>query len=122
MSPINFDILRAEYPEYEAEWNALQEWFNRNWRKRYVELSVLLRTLSKFDRIRVILALQEMIDRGMLAATYRVKSPEGDLLEGDFDDPDQIPDELWARDSSHKISTAEGDLVSGYRWEPTDAA
>ncbi len=116
MSPINFDILQAEYPEYATVWSVLREWFKRNSRKQYVELSVLLRAFPKIDRLAFIFALQAMIDKGMLAAAYRVRSPEGDLLESEFDEPDQIPPQLPARDYSHMVSTEEGDVVSGYRW------
>jgi|GEM_PF-1809207 len=122
MSPINFDLLQAEYPEYAASWAALREWFSRNWRKRYVELSVLLRSLRKLDKVEMILAIHTMVEMGMLKIAYRVKSPSGDLLEGDFDRPDVIPPELPNRDSSELVKTDESDIVSGYRWELADAA
>ena len=123
MSPINFDILQADYPEHAAAWAALRAWFARNLRKRYIELTVLVRALKEqVDAVALIPALRLMIGRGMLAVAYRVKAPGGYLLEDEFDEPDKIPDELWDRDCSHKIPIKEGDLVSGYRWEPTDAA
>jgi len=114
--------LRAKYPEYEAEWKALEEWFGRNWRKRYVELSTLLRALSMIDRFGLVLAIQTMVDEDMLETAYRVKAPGGYLLEDDFPEPDKIPSELPDRDFSGYIKTADADIVSGYRWEPSDAA
>jgi hypothetical protein len=123
MSPINFDILQAEHPEYAAVWAALRAWFDRNWRKQYVELTVLVRALKGDVEPAVVLsALRLMIARGMLAVAWRVKAPGGYLLEEEFEEPDQIPDELWDRDSSRKIPAEETELVSGYRWGPTDAA
>jgi hypothetical protein len=122
MSPINFDILQSEYPEFEAVWPMLRTWFDKNWRKRYVELSVLLRALPQLDRLDLVLAIQAMIDRGMLATAYKVKSPGGDLLEGEFDQPDKVPPRLPDRDYSRYINTDEADIVSGYRWEPVGAA
>lgn len=122
MLPINFDILRAEYPEYAAEWKSLREWFTRNWRKRYVELSVLARALPELDRLALVQAIQAMVDNSMLAVAFRVKAPGGYLLEGEFEGLDQIPPELPDRDYSGHVDTAEADVVSGYRWETTDAA
>ena len=122
MLPINFDILQADYPEYAPMWVALRRWFDANWRKRYIELSVLVRALPEVESIDLLLAIRKMIDRGMIATAYRVKAPGGSLLEGDFEEPDKIPRKLWDRDHSRRVSTAEGDLVSGYRWEVVDAA
>ncbi len=122
MSPSNFDILRAEYPEYAAEWEALRWWFDRNRQKLYVELKVLTNALKgRVGPASVINAVRIMISRGMLAVAYRVRSPAGDLLEGEFDEPSNIPDELWDRDCSRKIPTDDGELVSGYRWGSSDA-
>jgi hypothetical protein len=64
MSRINFDHLRAELPEYSAVWDALQAWFAANWRRRYVELTVLLRALGNVDRVQALQAIQEMVERG----------------------------------------------------------
>lgn len=122
MSPINFEILQAEYPEYAATWRALRDWFSHNWRKRYIELSVLLRALRHVDKMDVIMAIHTMVERGMLEIAYRVKAPGGYLLEHDFDRPDKVPPELPDRDFSGTVKTAESDIVSGYRWEPSDAA
>ena len=121
MSPIDFDFLQAEHPEFADIWPELRRWFSRNWRKQYVELSVLLRALPHLDRRDLILAIQTMIERGMLSMAYRVKAPGGYLLEGEYEEPDQIPKELPDRDYSGSIRTAEGDIVSGYRWEPAGA-
>jgi len=114
--------LQTDHPEYAAEWRALAGWFANNWRKQYVELSLLLRALKEIDRLKLVLAIDAMVDSGMLTMSYRIRSPEGDLLEGDFDEPDQIPEKLWSRDSSHLIPRNEGDLVSGFRWGSADAA
>ena len=123
MSPINFGILRADHPEFVDVWPKLQSWFDKNCRKRYVELSVLLRALSGVDRLRAVLAIQKMIESGMLAVAYKAKTPDGDLLEGEYDWPDEVPDRLPSRDYSHFIDTDETDIVSGYRWEePVGAA
>lgn len=122
MSPINFDKLLADCPEYADIWAALRTWFERNSRKQYVELAVLLRAFPNIDRLKLVFALQAMIDNGMLATAYRVRSSEGDLLESEFDEPDQIPPILPARDCSHMVPTAEGDIVSGYRWGAKDGA
>ena len=122
MSPINFDTLQSEHPEFAAVWSALRRWFDSNWRNRYVELSVLLRALPEVDRLDLVLAIQTMIDQGMLATAYKVRSPSGDLLEGEFDLPDEVPDRLPERDYSRYVDTDEADIVSGYRWEPVGAS
>lgn len=122
MSPIDFDILQTDYPEYASAWTALREWFQENWRKQYVELAVLLRALRGMGRADLVSAINAMVDRGMLEMAYRVRSPYGDLLEGEYAEPDEIPEELWDRDFSHKIPRSEGELVSGFRWESSDAA
>jgi hypothetical protein len=122
MSPINFEFLRAEHPEFGEVWSTLNNWFDKNSRKRYVELSVLLRPFPKSMRLDAILAIQTMIDHEMLATAYRFRSPGGDLLEAEFDEPDKFPEKLPARDFSHYIPTDSGDIVSGYRWEPVGAA
>jgi hypothetical protein len=123
MSPINFDILQADYPEHAATWAALRAWFVRNSKKQYIELSVLLRALKpKVDALAVIAALRVMIDLGMVAVAYRIKAPGGYLLEEEHDEPDKFADEVWDRDGSRTIPLEQGELVSGYRWGPTDAA
>ena len=122
MSPINFDHLLTEYPEYADCWTALRDWFDSNSRKRYVELSVLVRSLRNLDKIKLILAINTMVEEDMLKMAYRVKAPDGDLLEKDFDRPDIIPKELPDRSFSGRVRTEEADIVSGYRWEPADAA
>lgn len=122
MSPINFDLLQAEYPDFADVWAALRGWFAKNAKKKYIELTVLLRALPQVDRLRLILGLQAMIDSGMLEVAYRVKAPGGYLLEGDYEEPTRIPAELWDIDGSGLIRKDESDIVSGYRWESTDAA
>ena len=81
MSPIDFERLLADYPEYAAEWQALQQWFAANRRKQYVELSVLLRALKSDDKVKMVLAINAMVESDMLAMSYRIKAG-GDLLEG----------------------------------------
>jgi hypothetical protein len=122
MSQINFDRLQADLPEYGAVWSALRTWFASNWRRRYAELSVLLRAVKAVNPIEVVFALEHMVQRGMLRVAYRVKAPGGYLLEESFPEPDKIPEKLWDRDGSRQIPTAEGDIVSGFGWEPADAA
>jgi len=86
-----------------------------------VELSVLLRALSSIDRVELILALQHMVDSRMMEIAYRLKAPDGHLLEGEFSEPDQVPDELPDRDYSGYVRRKDGTVVSGYRWETADA-
>lgn len=122
MSRIDFDTLQADFPEFRDVWSALRRWFDRNQSRRYVELSALLRALPEVEKLDIILAVHTMTERGMLVTAYRVKAPGGYLLEGDFDEPDQIPDSLPDRDFSGYIPTAESDIVTGVRWEFTGAA
>ena len=122
MSPINFDILRAEYPEYGEIWPRLQRWFKKNWRKKYVELSVLLRAIPDVNKMDLIMAIHAMIEDGMLATAYKFRAPDGDLLDGEFEEPDQVPKELPSRDYSHWVPTDSGDIVSGYKWDPALAS
>ncbi len=119
---IDFAALESGYPEYSNVWPVLRKWFSDNWSKQYVELSVLLRTVSKADHLDAILAIQTMVENGLLEMAYRVRAPGGYLLEKDFGGPDEIPDELPDRDHAGSIKTAEADVVSGYRWGPADAA
>lgn len=121
MSPINFDSLRAEHPEYADVWSALQRWFRNNSRKEFAELSVLLRALLGIDRMELVLALQHMVDSGMMEITYRLKAPDGHLLEGEYPEPDLVPAELMDRDYSGYVRREDGTVVSGYRWETADA-
>lgn len=122
MSPINFERLQTELPEYSATWAALRDWFAANWRKRYVELSRLHRALGPVNGTDLVLAIQHMVDRDMLRPAYRVKAPGGYLLEDDFPEPSAIPERLWDRDGSRQIRTSEGDIVSGFRWEAAGVA
>lgn len=122
MSPINFATLRDDYPEYGAVWPQLKTWFEKNRRKQYVELSVLLRALRDVQKMDVIMALHAMIHEGMLTTAYKFRAPDGDLLEGEFEEPDQIPKELPSRDYSHFVPTDSGDIVSGYKWDPALAS
>src|SRR5262245_9772468 len=122
MSQINFDTLQTDHPDYAAAWAALRSWFAQNWRKQYVELSVILRALPQVNRRDLVLAIDAMVEAGMLAMAYRVKAPGGYLLEGEYEEPDKIPEELPDRDYSGMVRTAESDIVNGYRWEPAHAS
>ncbi|WP_149113757.1 hypothetical protein [Limnoglobus roseus] len=82
---------------------------------------MLLRALPRVNRAELIVALQLLVDNGMMEITYRLKAPEGHLLEGEFEEPDLVPDKLMDRDYSGYVLKKDGTVVSGYRWETSGA-
>ncbi len=119
----DFNLLKKKYPEKAGVWSALRGWFEKNRAKQYVELTVLNEALKdQVDHVSLALAIQIMRDHGMLTTAYRVRTPKGDFLEGDFAEPDQIPQELWDRHSGQRVSLEEGELVIGFRWGTADVA
>lgn len=87
---IDFEVLRTNFPELAESWDDLQGWFCKNAHKKLVELETLARD-STISAASLISALNAMVESGMLAMLYRIRSPEVNLPEVEYDDPDKIP-------------------------------
>ena len=122
MSPINFDNLLSDYPDYGEVWVVLKRWFVQNRKKRFVETAILASSVSGVTPLDLVNALLLMQQSHMVHVSLRVKSPDGVLLDGDFDTIQDVPEELPDRFGSHKVRTGEGDVVTGVKWDTVHGA
>jgi hypothetical protein len=114
MSLINFDILADEKHELRQVWERMDDWFQRHPTRKYVDVRRLSRDLADISVAKLAVALDLMARRGLLRQVFRVLTPEGVLLDRDFDSPLDVPDRMPNRFESSSFDTSEGDIVSGY--------
>ena len=117
MSRINFDTLADEVPHYRQAWSGLRDWFRRNPGVSTLNLRKLSRDLRDVNTQELALALTEMATRHLLRPVYFVLTPDGNLLEGEFDSPKDVPPQLPDRRHHSFIDTADADIILGYRVE-----
>lgn len=121
---IDFDKLTADHPEYAKVWPPLREWFRASdemqrsgsyYRSGYVGLATLCTCLDdRVEKLDLVMALNTMVDEGMLRVVYRVRCSNGFhvLSDEEYAEPDLIPNHLLTPDC---------DLVAGFRWEMAKA-
>lgn len=117
MSQIDFVSLEREYPKLRDAWQALATWFKDNIRKRYVEINTLVKKFPGINPVKFVVALEVMVEEQILVRKYRVKTTDGYYLEGEFDTPTEVPEELPDREFSKYVRTDEAEIVSGYSWK-----
>jgi 2-oxoisovalerate dehydrogenase E1 component alpha subunit len=116
----DFTRLLLGHPEYEVEWGALGTWFLVNRGHSWIDLRTLLNALPGLDRRKLVLAIEIMIEEGMLAPFYRLHSPSGEWIEGEYSEPDQIPAEIPDLPRNRRLSRRDVDLATCLRWGRAD--
>ena len=108
MKPINFEEVMAGFPDQVAVWQALMGWFATAGESGYVDLVSLYRAIPAVRPIALIEALNEMVQVGVLERVYKLRTPAGELLPGEY--------RSW-RDMPPSETAVE--IVSGFRWGST---
>jgi hypothetical protein len=117
--PADFDALHLKYPDHSREWEVLRDWFTTNASKKFVEPMMIHRMLGKVVRdLDFDGSLLLMATDGLIKPVLRVKSPDGVLLEGDWQDGEKIPRRLPDRSCTHTFDVREEcEVVAGYAFK-----
>lgn len=115
MSPVMMETFGRDSPELSAAWSAFSRWLAQYPRLKYIDLKRLAREVKDVPVEYLALVLAKVADCGLLRQVYRVKTPDGDLLEQDFDSPLDIPQEMPDRlQQGRSFKTDDGDIVTGF--------
>jgi hypothetical protein len=116
--PLNFDTLADAHPGYNLVWILLRDWFRRHGAKRYAETAFFKRAVPASAVAPELFnsAIEVMLNARMLESAYRVRAPDGSLLEAEFTDRNDIPATLPDRMGHTQVETSECEVVAGYRW------
>jgi transcriptional regulator with XRE-family HTH domain len=95
--------LQKNHPHLATAWAALGRWFRAHPWFQTVEEGVLGAEIVGSDAPTLALALGELVSSGALVRYYRLRSPSGAFVGGEFNDWRDIPDRL--RDALGKTHT-----------------
>ena len=115
MSLINFDTSARERPELAAAWEALKAWVARHPKTLFIDLYRLGRELPKVDATQLMRALHFLEEKGAVRNAIRLKGPEGVLLDGDYQDVEQVPELVWDRSHTHKVRRDDCEVIFGFQ-------
>jgi hypothetical protein len=114
MSRINFDSLAKQNREYGHALQRFASWLDTHADARVITPMALARDLPDVTSPALAGTLILLVREGVLQRTYAVLTPDGVLAEGEFADPQDIPETLPDR-FEHYFKTAEADIVPVYR-------
>lgn len=114
MSPVSFEHLAKQNPKYKRALDHLQSWINAHPQDRVLNPLKLRKDLAKLNPAELTMALDLLMQEGLLHRVYKVVTPAGVLAERDFDDPSEIPDKLPDR-FEHYFETSDADVIPIFR-------
>lgn len=117
MSQIDFDILLREKPEFRPVWLAVREWAESPMRSRYFDPREVVAPLQRegVPPLKLLLALQELVDRGWLVQVYKALSPSQRIPVGDeYESPTDVPDHVRGR-FDEVVPVEPGNIIPLYR-------
>lgn len=94
MSRINFISFRRTHPDLSVAWDQLEGWLQCHPEVRFLESDRLGRELSAVPAWILTQALNSLAVEGDLQLKYMVRSPDGHLLQGTYENPGEVPGEL----------------------------
>jgi hypothetical protein len=115
MPRTSFDQL-AKRPEYRKLLRRLEEWVQGHQRQT-IDPRVLARAWPEVRGEQLAIALQLLVKAGTLRQVYKVLTPNGVLVDEEFDDPRQIPSTLPDR-SNRFFDTSEADVLPVFKAVP----
>lgn len=115
MSRINFEPLRAEFPQLVAVWNGLEEWIVQHPDEEFLDPSRLSVELRPLPPVAIINGLLTLVSRGDVQPRYKVRTPAGVLLGGEYETPEQIPKTLSDRLERHWFSVEKSNILPVFR-------
>lgn len=110
MSPINFEALAKQHPEYKRALRKLDSWITKHAGVRVINPRVLAKEISGVSAGELAAALTLLERAGHLRRAYKVLTPSGVLADGEFRDPTEIPDRLPDRFENY-FDTTEADVL-----------
>ncbi|MDB5352131.1 MAG: hypothetical protein JWN86_3378 [Planctomycetota bacterium] len=115
MSSINFADLRHRHPRLTNAFDVLEAWRAANRWTRHIEPCRILGSDPDVDVFELSVALNTMVNEGLLKRSFGVRAPDRTLaMEGFFDAPGEIPSKLHSG-SDGEFVRGEGELVQVYR-------
>lgn len=114
MSRITSDLLNSAPPELRLELEKVRDWLNDRKRVRFIEPGRLFREIEGVDGIKLARALIYLSQIHHLRQVYRVKAPNGTILEGDYESPIKIPKSVFDQFHRESIDTEQADIVTGF--------
>lgn len=100
MSQINFDTLLREKPEFRPVWLAVRAWAESPKHPQYFDPREVVAPLQRegVPPLKLLLALQELVDRGWLVQVYKAWSPSQRISIGEeYERPTDVPDHVRGR-------------------------
>jgi hypothetical protein len=115
MLSIKFAALRNRYPELTKAFDALESWLKTNRKIKHFEPARIVWWRPDLDIFDLSIALNKMVEEGILKRSYGVRAPDQSLaVEGFFDSPEKIPPVLHGT-SNYEFERNRGRLVPVYR-------
>jgi hypothetical protein len=103
----------ANLPEYKAILNRLERWLGTQ-HHLTIDPRTLAREWPDVRTEQLAVALQLLVQSGVLRQVFKVLTPNGVLVDAEFDDPRAIPDRVSDR-FNHYFDTAEADIVPVFK-------
>ncbi len=117
MSRITSDLLNSAPPELRLELEKVRDWLDKRKRVRFIEPGRLLREIGDADLVKLVRALLYLQENDFLRQVYRVKAPNGTILEDNYESPINIPKTVPDQFHREMIDTDEADIVTGFMVE-----
>ncbi len=115
MSRISFDIIASERPELLDAWNCLADWLAKHPDVQFLDLRRIARSCQSVPPMTLADAMRYLVEQGQLFRVYRVETPDGHLLDEEFNSLLEVPDRLPDRFAKHWVDTSNAEVVSGFR-------
>lgn len=120
MPRIDSDLLIDAPADLLPALEKLQTWINKKKHVRFIEPGRVLREIGDPDLVKLIRALLYLQENDFLRQVYRVKAPNGTILEDDYDSPVQIPKSIFTQFRKGQIKQGQADIVTGFVVEGHD--
>lgn len=110
MLPNNFENLANQIPEYRSVVLRIGDWAysHRDW--NFLDPRTLSKDLKDIDPVRLVLALNRLVQTGSYRQVYKVVAPDGTFAENQYASPLDVPKE--PRDGFNQpFRIEDGDIV-----------
>jgi hypothetical protein len=114
MSRINFGVLDVNNEELKPVIRRLELWTRAHKNRRILDPRIISRELGDVDPTVLSLALQALVRSGFYRLVYMVTTPSGVLADGEYDDPESIPQRVPDRFNNY-FNTADTDIVPVFK-------
>jgi DNA-binding HxlR family transcriptional regulator len=106
--------LADKKPDLKPVFHRISDWAKAHQNWNLVDPRELRRDLYDVDPVLLSLALQALVNFGVLRRVYRAVTPSGLLADKDYDDPREVP-ELVPDRFNHYFPSSEGDIIPVFK-------